>query len=413
MTEPANPLIASRVDTTNWFSGVGIAETVDMLIGGVKNGSWVDGALGGVGTVAETAVWVLDPVGALVTAGFGWVVEHVQPLSDALDWLAGDPDQVAANAQTWRNVGIQHADVVDLYARAVRNQITDWDGPAATAYRTHARQSTELNLGLAKASEGMAVIVQMTGSLVSLVRTLVRDLIGELVSILVARIPLWSIEAVGTLGIATPYVEAQVTALVAKWGARITRLLKALATSLRNLMPAVRKLDEIIETIASLLRHRPGTAALGVTPAVSDRQLIGAGGSWRVFDEQPGGAVGQLNDLSCVSACGEMLSGRSQIDFVDALGSPSNAQALARELGEGWRGGQVGHIPDILKILDTCYPWGAELYEGGRMGHMVIVDGIRADGKIVIRDPWNGGSTYAMEVEEFQRVWNGNAAFKP
>lgn len=131
MSRPANPLVVGRVDSTTWYSGVGIAETIDMIIGGVTNESWVDVTLGGVGTIAETAVWVLDPVGALVTAGFGWAAEHIEPLSDALDWLVGDPDQIAANAQTWHNVAVEHADIADLYGRAVRNQIPDWAGPAA------------------------------------------------------------------------------------------------------------------------------------------------------------------------------------------------------------------------------------------------------------------------------------------
>ncbi|GAA2395271.1 hypothetical protein Cme02nite_55440 [Catellatospora methionotrophica] len=258
MPEAKNPLVAPRVDTTAWYSGVGIVETVDMLVDGVKSGSWVDSTLGGFGTAAEGAVWLLDPVGALVTAGFGWVVEHVQPLSDALDWLVGDPDHVAANAQTWRNVAEEQDSIADHYLRGVRYEIPDWRGAAAAAYRAQAADTFELTAGLAKASEAMGVIVEMTGSLVTLVRTLVRDLIGELVSILVARIPLWTAETLGTFGLATPYVEAQVAALVAKWGARIMRLIKALTSSLRNLSPALRKLDEIVETLARLMARRFG-----------------------------------------------------------------------------------------------------------------------------------------------------------
>ncbi|MEV4412925.1 hypothetical protein [Catellatospora sp. NPDC049609] len=263
MSDGGNALVAARVDSTTWFSGVGIAESVDMIVAGVENGSWVDGALGGVGTVAETAVWVLDPVGALVTAGFGWCVEHVEPLSRVLDWLAGDPDQVAANAQTWHNIAVEHADIADLYGRAVAGQIQDWDGPAATAYRQQASETLDLLAGLTRAEEGMKAIVAMSGSVVALVRTLVRDLIGELVSILLARLPLWTAEAVGTLGIAAPYVVAQVTALVAKWGARITRLLRALTASLRNLMPALHGLDEAIESIMAVLARRGGLPHLG------------------------------------------------------------------------------------------------------------------------------------------------------
>ncbi len=38
---------------------------------------------------------VLDSIGTLVSYGVAWLIEHVKPLSDALDWLAGDPDQIA------------------------------------------------------------------------------------------------------------------------------------------------------------------------------------------------------------------------------------------------------------------------------------------------------------------------------
>ncbi|MDI1460614.1 WXG100 family type VII secretion target [Catellatospora sp. KI3] len=267
MSDGGNSLVAERVDSTTWFSGIGIAESVDMIVTGVEDGSWVDGVLGGVGTVAESAVWVLDPVGALVTAGFGWCVEHIEPLSQALDWLAGDPDQVAANAQTWHNVAVEHAGIADLYNRAVAHQIQDWDGPAATAYRHQANETLNLLVGLTRAAEGMKAIVAMSGSVVALVRTLVRDLIGELVSILLARLPLWTAETVGTLGIAAPYVVAQVTALVAKWGARITRLLRALTASLRNLMPALHGLDEAIGAITAVLVRRGGGLPHSGSPA--------------------------------------------------------------------------------------------------------------------------------------------------
>jgi len=34
----------------------------------------------------------------------GWLMEHVKPLPDALDALAGDPDRIDAYAQTGNNV---------------------------------------------------------------------------------------------------------------------------------------------------------------------------------------------------------------------------------------------------------------------------------------------------------------------
>lgn len=137
---------------------------------------------------------------------------------------------------------------------------------------------------------------------------------------------------------------------------------------------------------------------------------VGAGGGWQTIDETPGGAVGQLTSTSCVAACGEMLSGgtMSQASLIGKIGDPSDSGLLAHALGAGWRGGYVG--PGQLdQLLGLGRPFGAEFYEGGGLGHMVVVDGNNAIGNFMIRDPWGGGSTYSMTADEFLRVWNGNA----
>jgi hypothetical protein len=119
-----NPLVAARVDApVDRWAGVWIAEDIEQLAHGVRNGSWVDTALGGVGAGLDALAIVSDPLGALLQYGVAWIIEHVKPLSRALDWLAGDPAQIAAHAQTWRNVaGALHENAADL-EQAVR-----WDG---------------------------------------------------------------------------------------------------------------------------------------------------------------------------------------------------------------------------------------------------------------------------------------------
>jgi ABC-type bacteriocin/lantibiotic exporter with double-glycine peptidase domain len=105
-----------------------------------------------------------------------------------------------------------------------------------------------------------------------------------------------------------------------------------------------------------------------------------------------------------------MLNGIAQADLIASAGAPTNVAALARALGPGWRGGYVG--PGQLKSLfGLGRPFAAELYSGGRLGHLVVVDGVEA-GQVLIRDPAAIGSTYRMTMEEFQRVWTGNAVFR-
>ena len=103
MTSP-NPLVAQEVSATTWNTGLGLVEDAAQISSGIQNNSWVDGTLGTVGGALDILGMVLDPIGSLVAWGVSWLMEHVKPLKEALDWLAGNPDAVAAHAQTWENV---------------------------------------------------------------------------------------------------------------------------------------------------------------------------------------------------------------------------------------------------------------------------------------------------------------------
>ncbi|MBX6748462.1 MAG: hypothetical protein IRY85_02130 [Micromonosporaceae bacterium] len=253
-----NPLIAPRIDSTTWFSGIGLYETFDQLIASVNDGSWIDVTLAGLGTAAEVVAWGLDPIGMLVAAGFGFAVEHVSVLSDALDWLAGDPDQVNANAQTWRNAAAEQFALAEEYRRSVEAELASWTGEAADTYRSRAAETADLLTALGKSYETMSVIIGGAGTLVAVVRTLVRDLIAQCVSLLLYRIPAWSAMEAGSLGLATPYVGAQVSALVARFSTKIAQLLHALVRSMSRLTTSARQLDDLIATIRGLLRRRWG-----------------------------------------------------------------------------------------------------------------------------------------------------------
>ena len=113
-----NPLIAapSAQGPSPW-AGVWIAEDIEQIIHGVQQGSWIDGTLGVVSAGLDGLALVSDPVGALLQYGIAWLIEHVKPLSEALDWLAGDPAQIAAHAQTWRNVAGSLRDQAEDLAR--------------------------------------------------------------------------------------------------------------------------------------------------------------------------------------------------------------------------------------------------------------------------------------------------------
>jgi hypothetical protein len=184
-----------------------------------------------------------------------WIIEHVKPLSQALDWLAGDPAQIAAHAQTWRNIAGSLRDSAAELDRDVQSNTPDWHGTAADAYRTWAMQQQGAIGGLATAADAMATITEAAGFLIAGVRMLVRDAIATCVS----RLVVYAAEVVGSLGLATPLVVEQVSTLVASWSGKIARWLKDLLASLHRLKGITGWLGEVIDTLKKILsRLRPG-----------------------------------------------------------------------------------------------------------------------------------------------------------
>jgi hypothetical protein len=256
-----NPLVAPEHRSTTWYSGAALVEDAAQTAGGIHDHSWVDGTLGGVGTSLDVLGLVIDPLGSLAAWGVSWLMEHVRPLREALDRLAGDPDAVAAHAGSWQNVSRSTAEAATGYADAIEHDVAGWQGDSADAYRQHAGAHVSVLQGIAHATAGISSAVLGAGLLVGLVRGIVRDLIAQFVATLAARLPQWLAEEGLTLGLGTPVVVGQVAALVAKWVEKIQRFIRALLDSLRKLTGMVEKLDGILAdlraALARLLKSGP------------------------------------------------------------------------------------------------------------------------------------------------------------
>ena len=101
-------------------------------------------------------------------------------------------------------------------------------------------------------SETMALITEAAGALIGTVRMMVRDAVATVVS----RLIVYAAELVATAGLATPVVAGQVATLCAAWGARISRWLKGLLSSLRKLLSESGRLAGLIGKIKNWLSGR-------------------------------------------------------------------------------------------------------------------------------------------------------------
>jgi hypothetical protein len=252
-----NPIVAAR-QPHEWYSGVWIAEDISSIVDGFRSGNWIEATLGGFGATMDTLAVISDPLASLAAWGVSWLLEHVGPLREALDSLAGHPAEITAYAQAWRGIGEAVTAAATHLDEATAHDLARWHGSAADAYRAGAQRDADAIRGIARAAGGIAVIAEGCGLLVALVRGLVRDLIAMFVATLAVRLPQWLAEEALSLGFATPLVVAQVGNLVRQWATRIGSVLRSLLTSLQRLLPVLRDLESLILRIIELLKSVRG-----------------------------------------------------------------------------------------------------------------------------------------------------------
>ena len=131
-----------------WYAGLGLVEDAIEISAGIQDHSWVDATLGGVGCGLDALGMVLDPLGSLMAWGVGWLLEHVEPLREALDQLAGDPGAVGAQAASWQTASASVENAHQRYSTAVSVDTAGRAGAAGEAYRSHAAEQSALVQGL-------------------------------------------------------------------------------------------------------------------------------------------------------------------------------------------------------------------------------------------------------------------------
>ncbi|RSN19352.1 hypothetical protein DMC61_40040 [Amycolatopsis sp. WAC 04169] len=184
-----------QIDPATWSAGAGIVDTGNYLATTIRQAHDRDQAVVaaelGIGVVAltlDTAAMVLDPLGKLIAAGLGWLIEHVAFLRAPLDLLAGDPPEIKAMADRLH----RHAEDVRLAAedldKATRTATGDWEGETAESF-AEVLSAFRTRLGsVSESIETAGYVVETTMAVIAAVRALVRDIITSVLGDIIATV---------------------------------------------------------------------------------------------------------------------------------------------------------------------------------------------------------------------------------
>ncbi|ATY14885.1 type IV secretion protein Rhs [Amycolatopsis sp. AA4] len=283
----SNPLVAQRQDSTTWHSGINILDDAAGVYDGVQSGSWVDAGISALGAGLDMLTVVMNPVGTLISYGLNWLIEHVKPLQDALNQLAGDGDQISAYSETWKNIGKATQQAAKDLAATVQQDTANWKGAAADAYRANIGKKIDHINAAATCANTISTVVEVVGVITAAVRCLVRDMITQAVGDFIQD----ALEEVCSLGLGTPVVVAQVVEQVSAWLEKIGALIKKLINSVEKLRPLMSKLEEIFASIKKVLAELHGRPGEGDATHVSsaDEPHSGKPGEHSPGDHEPPG----------------------------------------------------------------------------------------------------------------------------
>jgi hypothetical protein len=133
------------------------------------------------GAGLDTLGAIENPLDSLLSAGVGWLIEHLWFLHEPLDALAGDPTQITAQAQTWHKVGGELGAVAQDH-RAAAAAISAWEGMAGDGYRGAVDRFGGALEQAGRDATQLADLILTTGAQVGTVRALVRDQIAGFLS---------------------------------------------------------------------------------------------------------------------------------------------------------------------------------------------------------------------------------------
>lgn len=213
------------------WTGLPFADDYKGISDAIESGSWIDGSVAGIGAALNVASTVIDPFGTLASMGLEWAMEQIQPLKEALDWLAGDPETVETHAMTWDNIAEELFGIGEELQTRLDSDLDTWQGEASDAYREMLGVNVDVAGMLGGTAAGMASATRGAGTLVSMVREFVRGFVADCV----ARVAVWVAEAVFSLGLATPVVAAQIAVAVTRWSGKIFGWTMGLVTSIQAL----------------------------------------------------------------------------------------------------------------------------------------------------------------------------------
>jgi len=227
MTTEHNRIADAAVGKVSVLEGAGLVQDVSELATSVASGQWAGGFASLLSTGFAVRDMVQDPLAKLISMGFGWAIEFLDPLNAWLDWLTVDQEQLTVAAETWSGISAELRGVAQDLDGYYKTDSANWSGEAVDQYRLFCADRVDLYNAAAGAAAVTANLINHNKILLTIVRSIVRDTItdavGKVISIILRYPPP-----------TTPAASGEIVTQVQSTGNTIVDLMRKLQHALGN-----------------------------------------------------------------------------------------------------------------------------------------------------------------------------------
>jgi len=240
--------------STDAWAGTGVLEAYHGMITSIgdESASEADHVLGvafdSIGALSATVAAVLDPLATLFASGVGWLFEHISFLRKPLDHLLGDKAAIQANVDATSRVAAHLRQLADDH-RGALGTTDGWTGVSSERFRASMAQLGRELDALAEAVRTKAKIVSVTGTLVVVLRDIVRDAIAQFAGSLISGAIQAAALLVPTFGASVPIFIGKTVHRAVALGASIAAKIAKLVAALGRNTARVTRLSDVMSKI--------------------------------------------------------------------------------------------------------------------------------------------------------------------
>ncbi|MET9634364.1 hypothetical protein ABZX92_43610 [Lentzea sp. NPDC006480] len=258
MTAPETPLPSPpgmKITEENKLKGSLFIEAYGSLIDGIgkdaesETEKALDITFNAIGAASATVMLAIDPLGSIIGAGVGWLIEHVSFLRDALNQLMGNPEEIQANVEATKKQAVDLRTLAEDHKNGLAT-FDGWTGQSSERFKASMDGMYQELDDLANAVENKAKIVAIMGMLVTVLRDIVRDLIAQLIGGLIGGAILAAAAMIPTFGASIPafigFAVGKAVALGVNIASRVARVVAALGRQMKR----IGDLDDIMKKIS-------------------------------------------------------------------------------------------------------------------------------------------------------------------